>query len=313
MLLVDQTDFRYLSTAQRQAKVDAIQDTPYHAFANLPSWWTPANWMLDLVSEKPLIPWQFLSPAFDLSQQPYRFDYDGSLNKLDDFMADLRNTLQVAKQMGSPGIVLDLEFYTNTIYSGIGDAATFAGISQVAMKAAFVVLGEQIATVINDEFPDAVIWGPLCVVGSTGVLPASGWSANWITQGILATLLPTVTLIAGAEAEIPYQHVNYAAFESDCDKFRAGAANNEDLPDNVVLGCPLELWNDKDETGSFVETWLAAHPECMFNVLEDFRPVVAKAKRNFSYVWIYNYPAATGWSPFDSSGDAVAQFLGQPS
>jgi hypothetical protein len=294
-----------ISDSEVQQKLDSIQNSPYHGFANMPVRGVPADWMLPFTCNKDFIPWQYVSLMFDLSSgPPCVLDYNGTLGKLGLFLDDLRNTLQVAKQLGSPGIVLDLEFYANQLYSGVGDAADLVKISKEEMQTAFSILGNQFAIIINEEFPTAIIWGPLCVIGSTGPIPATEWSAYWITQGILENLLPTVTLIAGAEAEIPYTHSNFATFETDADLFLTQV-----VPSNVKLGCPLMLWNNKNETGLFITDYLLAHPECVFNTLEDFRPVVTKAKRDFSYVWIYNYPTATGWSPFDSSGDAVAELL----
>jgi hypothetical protein len=293
-----------MSQAEAQTKLDRMQITNYDAISLFPSRAVPSDWLLQYQSDKPLIPWQFANLAFDANWPHPRFDWDGTGGQLAIFLSDLRNTCRVTQQIGSNSIALDLELGVNYDWGIMATAVPLSGVSESEFIVALQNLGSLIADVLNAELSGGTVWGIQIPV----VISQNWLSAYYIFQGLIASLDPEITFIAGAEAEINYVHELLATFAYRMDVYKTEAKS---LPANVKLATPLVIWNHKDQTGSWLRTWLDAHPGCEFTTLNDFKPLLRLMREQFDYAWIYNYPTATGWSPHEQSGQPVHDLLAE--
>jgi hypothetical protein len=243
-------------------------------------------------------PWVFVNRIAKMDVSP-----DGTARQL--FLDDWRVALQAARRIGSPGVVLDLEFYSNPgLAYAISRFAAQTGTSAAEAARRLEALGHEMVSIAATEFPNVRIWVLTSGLATADDERVGGQSffqpRAHIVLGLLQELERTrgaATVIDGGEDTLGYCHANLAQLRQTIDQRPQKEAR--------VLG-PYRHWLAFAGTISpWTEAankkgWLA-EGECgsaQANRAEDFLPYLQLLDRTYAFNWMYAAPVG-GYQPFN--------------
>jgi len=221
-------------------------------------------------------------------------DLDGSAGALKNFYGIWRMSLRLAKQLGSPGIVLDPEAYSDYSVASIRYLSKASGKSPDEVTALLRGIGARLADITKEEFPDAIIWTLFTRFESD---PDLSTMTPILFDGLLMRAkeknIP-LTLVDGGET-VGYAFINLQNLRRHHD-LRALQVSRyvEKYGGHLVMGCTIAPWADARERS----TWMTEWPSCVnsvFKTVGDFEPVFVELMRRYRYFWIYAASAA----PYD--------------
>jgi hypothetical protein len=221
------------------------------------------------------------------------------------FLDDWRAALRAARRVGSPGVVLDLEFYSNP---GLAYAISrFAGQTRTTAHEAahrLEALGHEMAEITAREFPNARIWVLTSGLDTADDERAGGQSffqpRAHIVLGLLQELSRTkgaATVIDGGEDTLGYCHANLDGLQR--------AINRRPEKEARVLGAyrywlafagTIAPWTDKASK----KGWLA-EADCgaaKADRAEEFTPYLKLLDSTYAFNWMYAAPVG-GYQPFN--------------
>ncbi|MBV8146455.1 MAG: hypothetical protein JO184_15780 [Gammaproteobacteria bacterium] len=221
------------------------------------------------------------------------------------FLDDWRAALQAARRLGSAGVVLDLEFYSNPgLAYAISRFAAQTGTSAPEAARRLEALGRDMAQITAREFPNARIWVLTSGLDTADDERVGGQSfyqpRAHIVLGILQELARTngaATVIDGGEDTLGYCHANLAALQQ--------AINRRPQKEARVLGLyrhwlafagTIAPWTDK----ATKKGWLA-EADCgaaQADQAEEFTPYLKLLDKTYAFDWMYAAPVG-GYQPFN--------------
>ncbi len=230
---------------------------------------------------------------------------------LDDFFNLWRIALEVAKETGSPGIVLDHEAYGNPLAYDLNYVAREQGKSADEVERRLQEIGARLLDIVDETYPGAVIW---CLdTGLDRDIPArrlNPWAAaeyrtvTYVVEGLLTRAKEKhsrVIVVSGGEMSL------YYCYQSLTDLRNSVRGRNEKLAPalasypNLRAGAPISLWYDaKLRSGWMLKGKCGSST---LSTINDFEPLISELLHSYNYVWIYAAGAAP-YSPFDPENAA---------
>ena len=286
--------------AANQSVLNSLEQTPYDGMTYLASYFTPSNtsqdWIDDLVTTRDLWAYVLLDKLTTVSGIDVD-DRDGGLTR---FFLLWTTALTKAAERGTPGVLLDPEWYLDYTRNDVVVAAAEYGVTVAYMETRLRAIGAQMIDTLNSVCPGATILNLLCATSDPAVI-----SSDYVMQGMLDEIVATgssATFIAGGQGQLNYENVNLSAWEVKWSKYRNDASYLATYP-AFRLGVPLFMWDNPANCTGFLQTWLAANPTQDFTSIRKFQPMVDGLQAKFQFIWVYIH-AASDSLPFDSNTNA---------
>jgi hypothetical protein len=291
------------------------EDTCSHQFADF----QPAIDRIkkQLASGKDVWPWIFLDRiiGYDVDagsahagqevlpyyQRIKGMDVTGQSQARNDFYLLFRYGLRAAKQLGSPGIVLDMEAYNNYRSQGLPALSRYTGQQEDTLKNKLQAMGSDLAGIAAQEYPNAVIW--IYWTGLTDVyVPSqkdpSYRAQSYIVRGLLNAANSrglALRVVSGGELIGGYCQPSLKAMQETINERKRAFAPLQAQYPNLYLGGTLTLWL----TPQSRKGWLLKG-KCGDAAGEDahqLKDMVAELNKSYAYVWIYAN-GASDYNPY---------------
>ena len=257
------------------------------------------------------------APAHPSSGRIGLNEYFGRIRALDvadeagalgDFLKVWRLALRLARKAGAPGVVVDIETYNNNRAYDVAYVAQRRGETPEAVMAQLRRIGERMAMILEEEYPQAVVWTLFTALERpTGSLMKPDGAPRptyrtpaYITLGLLDHLrrkdLPA-RVVCGGEVGIGYFNRSPDALADVMRAREAGIAwAMNDYPLHLVLGGTIAPWHDISLLSGWAEQF---KPVATMRTAEDFLPFYRALLAEYPYLWIYA-GSGTQYDPFDA-------------
>lgn len=222
-------------------------------------------------------------PYFTRIQGMDLYDQTGALT---DFLRTYRQALQVAKNAGAPGIVIDMEVYNNYELYDVDAVAKSLHQDPSKVKARLHEIGKQLTNIAQTEYPDATLWFLFTGLGETPD-PQRYRSVTHVVAGILERAKEVhsqIKVVSGGELA-GYCHRSPEALQDRLDRRARNFAPALSNYPNLHLGGTIAPWD-----GSAPRTGWMMEDTCKDSNaknLGDFSPMFQALLSTYEYVWVY--------------------------
>jgi hypothetical protein len=232
-------------------------------------------------------------------------DLDDAAGARSDMMKIWQHAVRMARDLGSPGIVLDLEAYNDYRTYDVAHVAEERGETVAQVARACEEVGADLARIVQQEYPQCVVWSLFSRLQPTDIkaqdyegpiYPVPGH----ITHGFLAycqrNRVPAKYL-CGGEVELGYYNRNVSALK---DRIRARDAAFEaplrQFPDHFFLAGTISPYHDYKILTGWLKKAAGEDPE--LKNIHDFLPMFKALFDAYDWVWIYASTAGQT-APYD--------------
>ena len=212
------------------------------------------------------------------------------------FEHNWRNALLIAKELGTPGIMFDGEFY----FGGLGDIPELArrrGEDEATAAAKCEAFGARLADITEDAYPGAVVFWFYTELHN----PVEKWSPlPYICLGALKRAKEVGARqlhVDGAESGVGYLHRSVKALEARIhNRWLETRAYLQQYP-NFELGGVLAPYVDVKERVPWMTFDLIGKEQ----TAADFQPHFEALFRNYRFTWLYgtHLQGFTGFNQWD--------------
>ena len=223
---------------------------------------------------------------------------------LEDFKNIWRMSLKLAKELGSPGIVIDPEAYNNYKNYQLSYLAKQLGKPEEEIKAQLKKIGADLVDIAEKEYPDATLWFLFTGLGSPvrKVNPFSEKeyrTVTYIIQGMLERakeLGSKLKFVSGGEL-MGYCYESLDDLKEKIKKRNVQFTSALKIFPNLYLGGTIAPW-DKPE---LKKGWMLKGKcgKSDLKSIDDFKPLISHLLKSYNYVWIYA-AGATRYDPFNA-------------
>jgi len=233
--------------------------------------------------------------ALDEGSQPLR-----------DFYQIWRLALSSAKEMGTPGIVVDLEPYNHHLANRMAYVMSKTNMNKPELIARFKQIGAHLCDAADEIYPGAVIWflytGVVSQVRGEGFFEREYRPDTYIVFGMLehaAKKNSRLILVSGGEVSLGYCNKDLQDL-----KTRITRRNQQFEPLltqylQLKLGGTIAPWHDRSiRKGWMLKKEYAACANSTLDTAASFRPLLKELLASYSYVWVYAAGAAR-YNPYD--------------
>ncbi len=226
------------------------------------------------------------------SETQATLDLGNSEGRIDYWLAQWRESLRIAREIGSPGIIFDPETYIDVMLHYIPYVVAANGISETALKTQLQAIGSEMCDIIDEEHP--TVW----IVDLGG--NTSAWTdtcSYWIAKGILdrAKVRGSQFIWYAAGHGISYYQTDTAEFATEiASGFTRAAPYLAEWP-NLRCSAPIMLFDGITSTSGYIREQLELKAPLEFASVYDFLPVLTLYGENFDIAWFYREPS-TGYS-----------------
>ena len=267
-------------------------------------------------TKKDLWPWLFLNrmvgpdPGQDnpRGQVPYYraikgMDLEETTGAQKDFLEYWQNALQAAKDTGTPGVFLDMEFYLN--YAGYSPVKLAQQMGKPPAEVALLLrrLGAKMADIAHREHPNAILWTLFTDLFYPDFAKADGQdfypSPAYIAMGMLETIQAkhySLKVISGGEVSLGYCHLTLDQLNM---KIRNRTKDFQPAMQKyspvLELGGTLAPWSDRVEKSEWMKEGQCGNASA--GTAEELQPYLETILRTYRYNWIYATVQGNYW-PF---------------
>ncbi len=290
--------------------VDAYYSGPELPFAKVQSNFAS----LQQQTRKQLWPWIFINrmvgpedahderSASD-SRKSKALDLDDSVGARTAFLDIWRLALREAKSSGTPGVVLDMELYSNAEENSVSLVARQRSLAPDEVKKRLREIGYQMAGVASEEFPDAIIWTLV-----SGLSPAryvlniaeQDSTCGYILQGMMDGIREhhsRMTVIDGGEDSLGYCHKSAVTLGEDIsERLRRFTPLLQEYANTLTLGGTIALWRDSVSRSDWLLSGRCGSSDV--KQPQEFTPYLRLLFQNYRFVWIYA-PIVGQWDPLN--------------
>ncbi len=219
------------------------------------------------------------------------------------FYETWRTALQMAKELGSPGIVFDPEAYNDRSMYNLANLAAVRHTTTENVSSQLRQIGAKLADIVSEEYPDVVVFSLFTQYGEPS---ANAMSVPTLFDGFLEE---------AAKRNIPLALVDGGETLGYCVRSLADFQRRQEqriaylrpvmhrFPHHYFLAATLAPWADAAKrNGAFLQRSACVHSD--MKTIGDFKPVFVWLLRQFGYVWVYGSPAAP-YRPLNSQDQAV--------
>lgn len=220
-------------------------------------------------------------------------DLDDKAGARTAYLRSFRQAVRLARQLNSPGVVVDLEAYNNyQVYDG-GYVAARRGETLGQVLTACEQLGTDMGKICEEEYPACVLWSLFSRLVQSGRAPDYPdlvyQTPGHITLGFLkycrARKLPAVYLCGGEDSPGYYNANDEALRQRIATRYAALAPMLEQFPANFALAGTISPYHDYRALTSWLQT--AAGPDPQLKTLADFQPLLRTLCEQYDWNWVY--------------------------
>ena len=221
------------------------------------------------------------------------WDLSGQAGAQADFLKLWRGALNLARQLGAPGIVLDLEAYNAYESYSLASLAKTEELPEEEVTRRLSELGREMTDIVAEEYPHAVIWSLFLQFGPQTAV-------RYLLEGMLESAKQQnvpLQLVEGGETTVGYYNPSLAVLQG---RLRTRA---EDLapwltrfPERLRLGGTISPYSDPEQLTSWIKRTSESGGRVFQNARE-FRPLFEELFASCEYLWIYA-ASASGYLPF---------------
>ena len=219
------------------------------------------------------------------------------------FEQEWHNACLIAKELGSPGILLDPEWYGNSAVAYPKKLAQMRNEDVATTLAKCRAFGARLADITEEAYP-----GCHTVTMFTDLYerPENWTTVAHIHLGIIQRakqLGSRQMLIDGGELGVGYLHTSIAALQEHIFNRWIETRNLLTEYSNYELGGVLAPYMDRNER----TFWVSEHRIGPEQTAEDFVPHFRELFRNYKFAWLYGTHSGdkTGFNPWDAQHSAV--------
>jgi hypothetical protein len=226
---------------------------------------------------------------------------------LADFYNLWRISLRSAKELGSPGVLVDPEAYNNYGMYALSTLADQIGGTPREIKSRLKAVGGEIVRIAMEEYPDVKIWFTFTGIASPipGSEPGGLRTPAYIVQGMLEKAKKTgakVKIISGGTVSLGYCYKSLEDLKNVIKKRKQNIDPVLVKYPNLGLAGTIAPWADARQKQGW--TLKRKCGEATMQNLDDFKPLIRELLKNYDYVWIYAGSAA-GYHPYDPQNAAI--------
>ncbi len=220
-------------------------------------------------------------------------DLDNETGARADMLDIWRLAVRAAKEWGSPGIVLDLESYSNYPAYQVSYVAERRGEPVGDVIAKCEAVGADLARICEEEYPECIVWSlfsrldrPTRLAGYPGpVHPTVGH----ITLGFLKYAKEhgvPCKYLCGGEVTVGYYNPNIQALKRNIARRDANMAHAlSRFPDHLFLAGTISPYHDHTILTSWIKDRAGDDPE--LKTIADFQPLFRTLFDAYDWVWVY--------------------------
>jgi len=221
-------------------------------------------------------------------------DLDDEAGALSDMLKTWRHAVRMAKELGSPGIVIDLEAYNNYRTYGVQYVARERGETMGQVARAAEAIGEALGKIVQEEYPECIVWSLFSHLKPVG-LAASDYEGSiypvpgHMTLGFLRYCKENqvpAKYLCGGEVEVGYYNANVEALKK---RIRARDAARAEIlgrfPKHFFLAGTISPYHDYKILTDWIQRSAGDDPE--LKTIEDFGPMFETLFDAYDWVWIY--------------------------
>lgn len=282
----------------------------------------PAVKLLKKEAKKHIWPWIFLNRFIgykeegkslsSMANKEYFRNINGmdiynELGALEDFKNIFKISLIIAKELGSPGIVVDPEAYNNYRNYDISYLSKQLGKSEEEVEKRLKQVGAELVDIAEKEYPDAIIWFLFTGLGSpertlNPFADKKYRTVTYIVQGMLERAKEKslkLKFVSGGGSSLGYCYESLDDLKKQIkqreNQFREVITRYQ----NLHLGGTIALWHDVrlKQKGYFTK---GKCRKSNLKNIEDFKPLVKCLLKSYQYVWVYA-AMDVGYNPYDKT------------
>jgi len=210
-----------------------------------------------------------------------------------DFLEIWKRSLEAAKETGSPGIVVDPEFYNDHKAYDPTEMARETGKTPEQLVPLLEKFGADLADSAAEQFPDAFLWFFFTGFTHQNFKTIHGKSYYptpvYIAAGLLDRIQSrgySLRVISGGEGSIGYCHETLGTFQEAIDRrASAFAPALKKYAGTLELAGTLTVWDARASKSGFVADGDCAKASA--SAIEDLQPYLELMMRTYRYNWIY--------------------------
>jgi hypothetical protein len=316
-----------------QAKIEVINNSPYQGVAVplVSHYDTRDPRLLDFTEavkeiksscRKQLWPWVFFNRFIgyqdagnknDPGDKEYfrkikGMDLFNQTGALGDFLELWRLSLRIARELGSPGIMVDPECYNNDLTFEVDYLAKQLDRSVEEVKTRLKDIGGELMAITQAEYPQAVIWFThtgIAYKKTSGIFGKKDLpTPAYLVLGMLEkakNLESKIIIVSGGNIE-GYCYESLADLEQSTAARQGRFAGLLETYPQLRLGGTIAPWADSRQKTGWVLRGKCG--ESHLKDLNDFKPLIQHLLEAYDYVWIYAGGYA-GYEAYDAKVSAI--------
>lgn len=236
-------------------------------------------------------------------------DIYNEVGALDDFYEIWRIALKAAKELGSPGILIDHEAYNDYKNYDLSHISKQLGKSEKEVKSRLKLIGAELVNITEKEYPKAILWFLSTDFGFSEnyINPSIEDGYRTITYIILGMLQRARELkselkfVEGGEISLGLLGYCYLSLEDleettrkRKEQYKAMLATYP----NFYLGGTIAPWDDIHSKKDWMTKGKCGKSK--LSNIKDFKPLYQHLFSCYQYVWIYAAKAAN-YNPYDAN------------
>ena len=258
------------------------------------------------LTKKDLWPWVYLNRMLGAGEAatnervnvPYfhkirGIDLEDKAGARSDFFHIWKRSLEIAKEVGSPGIVFDPEFYNDHKSYDPAEMSRETGKTLEQLVPLLEKLGADMADSAAEQYPNATLWffftgfthKDFKIIDGKSYYPTPVYLATGLLDQIRKRGY-SLRVVSGGEGSIGYCHENLATFsEAINNRASAFAPVLKKYDGALELAGTLTLWDAPTNKSGFIGEGDCAKASA--STVEDLQPYLELMMRTYRYNWIY--------------------------
>ncbi|MBI2338679.1 hypothetical protein HYU95_05865 [Candidatus Daviesbacteria bacterium] len=220
-------------------------------------------------------------------------DSEDSVQALEEFYQIFDMVLNLAKNIGAKGVVIDPEFYNNYPVDLVYEVAALNQMSKEQVIAELKIIGGSIADRTQQTYPDAILYVLFFNLNNRDS------ATKYIIEGILETAKQknyALKVLEGGEITSGYLHVSEEALAEKTQSRRKDFEAHLAQYPNLKLAATLAPYYDFNQTRGWIKQWITNNAANLkVRDINDFKPLFQYLFGEYEYVWFYGAWAA----PYD--------------
>jgi hypothetical protein len=220
-------------------------------------------------------------------------DLDNETGARSDMMAIWRLAVRAAKEWGSPGIVLDMEAYSNYPAYQVSYVAERRGEPVADVIAKCEAVGADLARICEEEYPECIVWSLFSRLDRSARLPGYPGpvypTVGHMTLGFLKYAKEHAVpckYLCGGEVTVGYYNPNVEALKGNIARRDANMSPVlARFPDHLFLAGTISPYHDHTILTSWIKDRAGDEPE--LRTIADFQPMFRTLFDAYDWVWVY--------------------------